>query len=114
MMLRMSERPMRTPEVARMLGVSFRQLDYWCRVGFIPAAESPGSGRQRSWTTEQVRAAEELAVVFQLWSDGGIQRNKPTSGGALLTLVRNLRAMGLDPLELAGVKADAEATPRSA
>lgn len=111
-MLRMNERPMRTPEVARMLGVSFRQLDYWCRAGFIPDAESPGSGRQRSWTAEQVRAAEEIATVFVLRSDEN--RHSRPDYGRLLTLVRNLRAMGLDPLELAGVKADAEATPRSA
>jgi DNA-binding transcriptional MerR regulator len=41
-------------EVCQLLGVSYRQLDYWIRTGLIPGAHGRGSGTQRSFDAEAV------------------------------------------------------------
>lgn len=74
-----------TREVAMLAGVSYRQLDYWIRVGTVkPRGESmlPGSGHYRQFTPEDVdvllavigrwRDAEKIVVAFrrgQLWDE---------------------------------------------
>jgi DNA-binding transcriptional MerR regulator len=53
-----------TPDTCRMARVSFRQLDYWARVGTIePVRPANGSGSVRRFTGEQVR---EVAMVGRL------------------------------------------------
>lgn len=40
-----------TFRVARILDVSYRQLDYWCRTGFfVPQVEAAGSGSRRRYS----------------------------------------------------------------
>lgn len=89
-----------TPAVSKALGIGFQRLDHWWRKGYIPGAYEPGSGYVRRWTPEQIEVAENLVVIYRLWGDNYRHHH---NYGPLLTLVRNLRAMGLDPLELAGV-----------
>jgi DNA-binding transcriptional MerR regulator len=46
-----------TTEVIHLTGLTFRQIDYWCRVGIIvPKVEADGSGTKREFSIEQVRA----------------------------------------------------------
>lgn len=40
-------------------GVSYRQLDYWARLGYlVPRQARPGTGINREWPAEEVRVAE--------------------------------------------------------
>lgn len=44
------------------LGVSYRQLDYWIRFGYIEAENpTPGSGRRRVVAPEELLVAERMA-----------------------------------------------------
>lgn len=53
-----------TPDVCRMARVTFRQLDYWSRVGAIePVRAATGSGSKRRWTGKQVR---DVAMIGRL------------------------------------------------
>lgn len=52
------------PDACRLAGISYRQLDYWCRNGvIIPAQDARGSGTRRRFTLEQVR---QLIVAGEL------------------------------------------------
>lgn len=54
-------------EVADAAGVSYRQLDYWCRLGLVrpSIAEARGSGSRRAFTSH------DLAIVRVLGAVGG-------------------------------------------
>lgn len=54
---------------AQYVGCSYRQLDYWIRIGHIPEDTANGSGSQRHWTIEQIR----LAQVFYIASNIGMR-----------------------------------------
>lgn len=52
------------PDACRVAGISYRQLDYWCRSGVVvPAVPATGSGSQRGYTHDQI---VDLAVVADL------------------------------------------------
>ena len=43
-------------EVCRLAGITYRQLDYWCRTRrVVPAIEARGSGSARRFTKRQVQ-----------------------------------------------------------
>lgn len=64
------------PRVCRLTGITYRQLDYWCRTGVIkPAVESRGSGTQRMFTEEQVEILKVLARLRQVGVS--LQRLRP-------------------------------------
>lgn len=53
-------------EVVRMTGVTYRQLDHWCRKGYVSEAQEQmlGSGRQRVFRwREYVRIRRIAALV---------------------------------------------------
>lgn len=56
----LTERRYTTAETQRLAAVSYRQMDYWCRVGVfagIPGFRPrPGSGVSRVWTRDHVHA----------------------------------------------------------
>lgn len=54
-----------SPEAALMAGITYRELDYWCRRGAINPNDgaSPGSGRPRRWTPTEVEWLIELGHV---------------------------------------------------
>lgn len=53
-------------EVCRMVGVSYRMLDYWIRTGAVTIPEpTPGSGRRRVWTASDVRRLEEIFAAYE-------------------------------------------------
>jgi hypothetical protein len=59
-------RHLTTVDVAQLVGVTFRQLDYWLRRGWVPAPNpTPGSGNQRVWTRELVRCAAVMAALVR-------------------------------------------------
>jgi hypothetical protein len=77
-------------------GVSYRRLDYWCRVGVfdtIPRFEpNPGSGVSRRWSVEHVQALTvcgRLADAFT--EDTAWPKNVPTRAlaYAVAALVRH-------------------------
>jgi hypothetical protein len=53
----------RSPELADLIGVTYRQLDYWARAGIVHTTRAPGSGNCRRWTVDAVQHA---AIVGQL------------------------------------------------
>lgn len=53
-----------TVAVAAHLRVTFRQLDYWVRSGWVPlASKRQGSGVVRLWTREEIATAEAFAAL---------------------------------------------------
>lgn len=59
-----------TPQVVDVTGASYRQIDYLCREGVLPAAwglRGPGSGNRRVWT---LRQAAVVAAVVRLVDAG--------------------------------------------
>jgi len=51
-------------EAADLVGISYREVDYWTREGAIrPAVEANGSGSRRVWTAEQVQWLQRIANV---------------------------------------------------
>ena len=74
---------MTTIEVCRMLDVTYRQLDYWSRQGWIPGQEGGvGSGHRRVWTSEQFERIQRLKRAADLRQ------------GTLMDTVEALEAVG--------------------
>lgn len=46
------------------IGITYRQFDYWCRVGIIPI-ESLGSGIYRTLTADEEAAVRDLAILVR-------------------------------------------------
>lgn len=61
----------RGPQVCRFVGVTYRQLDYWCRTDLIQpsVAVAHGSGTQRRWSFDDCL---HLAIVKALL-DAGVE-----------------------------------------
>lgn len=61
-------RPIGSTEMLRRCpGVSYRQLDYWCRTGVIePLVPARGSGNARRFTPEQVQVVRLVARLSEL------------------------------------------------
>lgn len=57
-----------TDDVARMLGCTYRQLDYWCRTGLIPTQYGVklGSGHRRCWTVTDIARARLVFLASRL------------------------------------------------
>jgi DNA-binding transcriptional MerR regulator len=64
----------RAPQVCKIVGITYRQLDYWARTGLLrpSLADASGSGSQRLYDYRDVL---ELKVVKQLL-DGGVNLQK--------------------------------------
>lgn len=53
-------------EVCQMVGISYRQLDHWLRVGTITIDRAlPGSGSPRRWTLEEVDRLREIVAIYR-------------------------------------------------
>lgn len=75
------------PQVCRAVGITYRQLDYWTRQGYIvPAVEASGSGSRRRYDHDTVRDLRlivrllavadrnqvgPIAAAVALWRDAG-------------------------------------------
>ncbi|HUG75324.1 MAG TPA: MerR family transcriptional regulator [Acidimicrobiia bacterium] len=64
-----SEQGFRAPEVCRLVGISYRQLDYWARTDLLKPSlqEAQGSGTQRQYSFSDV---VQLRVVKRLLDAG--------------------------------------------
>lgn len=53
------------PEVCDAAGISYRQLDYWCRRGLITpsARDATGSGSRRRFTAHDLAVVKVIAAV---------------------------------------------------
>lgn len=72
---------MRTPKVSKVTGATFRQLDYWARLGlFGGEVTSKGSGSNREWDPVQVILAKALSLLSRLGASakyGRLRRIEP-------------------------------------
>lgn len=70
----MGEEGFRAPQVCRIVGIIYRQLDYWARTGLVtPSIEAAhGSGTQRLYSFSDL---VELRVIRQLL-DAGVHLSK--------------------------------------
>jgi len=52
----MAEQGFRVPEVCRIVGITYRQLDYWARTGLVRPSihEAQGSGSQREYSFQDL------------------------------------------------------------
>jgi hypothetical protein len=51
--------------VLRRTGCTYRQLDYWCRRGWLHPAGGGGSGRQRIWPEAEIQAARTMRRLVE-------------------------------------------------
>ena len=57
---------MDTPQVAKRIGVTYRQIDYWVRCGCIRGVtQDPGSGNHREWPAAPIAIADRMARLVQ-------------------------------------------------
>lgn len=52
-------------DVAAKVGITYRQLDYWVRLGIIDGQGAVGSGTPRVWTPEQVKRVREIKAALE-------------------------------------------------
>ena len=54
-------------------GLSYRQIDYWCRVGIVePTVEPHGSGTRRLWAYRDIPALRFAAAVGRALGGGDL------------------------------------------
>jgi DNA-binding transcriptional MerR regulator len=78
----------RVPEVCRVIGISYRQLDYWARTGLVNPSvrEAGGSGTQRLYSFQDL---VQLKVIKKLLDTGvSLQRIRK----AVIYLRQNMRS----------------------
>lgn len=57
----------RGPQVCGFAGITYRQLDYWCRTGLLrPEQPARGSGSQRGFSLREARIAWTLGQLSSL------------------------------------------------
>ena len=92
----MSEQGYRVPDVCKIIGISYRQLDYWARTGLVRPSikDAQGSGTQRQYSFQDLVV---LKVIKSLLDTGvSLQRvrkaveylhdmKKPASGVTLMS-----------------------------
>jgi DNA-binding transcriptional MerR regulator len=60
----MSRDGLSSAQVCAAAGVTYRQLDYWCRAGLIrPTVAAAGHGSRRVWSAADVATARRLAEL---------------------------------------------------
>jgi DNA-binding transcriptional MerR regulator len=66
------------------LGISYRQLDHWCRRGYLKPEANPGSGYGREFSDSEVEVAKLMAQLvhagFQAGKAAKVARRVKTSG----------------------------------
>ena len=76
----MQEQGYRVPEVCRIVGISYRQLDYWARTGLVTPSvrDAGGSGTQRLYSFPDL---VQLKVIKKLLDAGvSLQRIRKAVG----------------------------------
>ncbi len=76
----MAEQGYRVPEVCRIAGISYRQLDYWARTGLVRPSvrDAQGSGTQRLYSFQDLA---QLKIIKKLLDTGvGLQQVRRAIG----------------------------------
>lgn len=75
----------RAPAVARLVGVSYRQLDHWVTEGHVrPAVEADGSGTQRLLSAGNVARLARIGQLRRLGVALGVAADPPAAIAALV------------------------------
>ena len=70
-------------------GMTFRQMDWWCRKGWINADNpDPGSGARRLFPAEEVRVAAVMAALTKAGVSASAAHRAARNGGLLAPGVR--------------------------
>src|SRR6266487_3479616 len=82
----------RVPDVCKLVGISYRQLDYWARTGLLTPSvrEAGGSGTQRLYSFQDL---VKLRVVKQLL-DTGVSLQKIRQAVEFLQQTMNRQTTG--------------------
>lgn len=74
-------------------GISYRQLDYWCRQGYLKAATG-GTGQRRTWSSAELSIAQRMALLVRAGmvaeSAAQVARDTITAGIDTVTLLPGL------------------------
>lgn len=76
----MAEQGYRVPEVCRIVGITYRQLDYWARTGLVKPSikDAEGSGTQREYSFQDLA---QLRIIKKLLDTGvGLQQVRKAMG----------------------------------
>ena len=58
------EAPFRSPDAVRLAGITYRQLDYWTRQGWLcPGVNFQGSGSNREWPPGEIEIARRMGLL---------------------------------------------------
>jgi hypothetical protein len=81
---------MNAMKILRDAGITYRQVDSWCRNGYLrPWNNDCGQGSQREWPDEEI----QIALTMKQLIDVGIRAGK--AAGIARKLVRTRRALGV-------------------
>ena len=59
-------------EIAERAGITYRQLDYWCRAGLLdPTVAAAGSGTRRGWHADMIPILDVLGTISAAFDTGG-------------------------------------------
>lgn len=53
-------------DLANLIGISFRQIDFWVTKGYLPSVQSMGSGNYRRWELSDVVRLSKIAALVQI------------------------------------------------
>jgi hypothetical protein len=53
------------PDPLRDTGITFRQLDYWCRRGYLKPQGGEGSGNPRWWPSSELEVARRMVALVR-------------------------------------------------
>jgi len=83
----------RVPVVCKVVGISYRQLDYWARTGLVTPSvrEAGGSGTQRVYSFQDLVV---LKVIKKL-ADAGVSLQRVRKAIAYLRQSRDLQPSGI-------------------
>ncbi|OFW78883.1 MAG: hypothetical protein A2Z48_09940 [Actinobacteria bacterium RBG_19FT_COMBO_70_19] len=76
----MAEQGFRVPDVVRIVGISYRQLDYWARTGLVRPSvrDAQGSGTQRLYSFQDLA---QLKLIKRMLDSGvGLQQIRKAWG----------------------------------
>jgi len=53
-------------ELADLVGITFRQLDFWVSKGYLPTVASEGPGKHRRWHVDEVVRLSKIAGLVDI------------------------------------------------
>ena len=86
----------RAPEVCRLAGITYRQLDYWARLGHLEPSirDARGSGSQRLYSSDDVKKARAIAKLLHLGiRHGGLRPLLADPMGTIQDMIDQLEAV---------------------